>query len=150
MVWTYEISVFPAIKHNQEQTNQTKPSLYDYVMQEEEIDVEEEWVKSQFEPMYEQIFNMRQEEGNWTQVPRDVEVLISRKKIVRLRYVPENKRSLVDFEELNRRIEQELAKGNWNVEKLLRKVNAKVKYQQPKHQNRGYCIPLRISIFSRG
>ena len=69
LVWTEEVPVFPAIKHNQNQNNPTKPSHYDYVMQEEEIDVEEAWVKPKFEPMFEQIINMRQDEGNWTQVP---------------------------------------------------------------------------------
>jgi hypothetical protein len=69
--------------------------------------VEEDWVKSQFEPMYEQIANMRQDGANWTQVPRDVEVFMGKKKIVRVRYVPESKRNIVDYEELNREIERE-------------------------------------------
>ena len=127
LVWTEEVPVFPAIKHNQKQNNPRKPSHYDYVMQEEEIDVEEEWVKSQFEPMFEQIINMRQDEGNWTQVPRDVEVFIGKKKIVRLRYVPESKRSLVDFEELNRRIEQELAERELERRKAAQKDKRKGK-----------------------
>ena len=98
LVWTEEVPIFRALK----------PSYHDYVRQEEEINVEEEWVKSQFEPMYEEIVNMRQDKANWTQVPQDVEVFIGKKKIVRLRYVPESKRNLVDLEELNKLTEQEL------------------------------------------
>ena len=78
LVWTEEVSVFPALKDNQKQYNQRKPTHYDYVRQEEEIDVDEEWFKSPFEPMYEQIVNVRQDKGHWTQVPRDVEVFIDK------------------------------------------------------------------------
>ncbi|KAI2497518.1 hypothetical protein MHU86_16972 [Fragilaria crotonensis] len=76
LVWTEEVPVFPPQTNNQKQKTPQKASHYDYIRQEEEIDVEEEWVKSEFQPMFDQIINMRQEESNWTQVPRDVEVFI--------------------------------------------------------------------------
>lgn len=108
LVWTEEVPVFPPQTNNQKQKTPQKASHYDYIRQEEEIDVEEEWVKSEFEPMFDQIINMRQDDSNWTQVPRDVEVFIGKKKIIRIRYCPEYKRSLVDTAALDKRIEKEI------------------------------------------
>ena len=78
--WTEEVPVFPPQTNNQKQKTPQKASHHDYVRQEEEIDVEEEWVKSEFESMFDQIINMRQDESNWIQVPRDVQVFIGKKK----------------------------------------------------------------------
>ena len=48
-------------------------------------------------------------------------MFIGEKKIVRLRYTPESKRSLVTFEELKRRIEQELAERELERRKAAKK-----------------------------
>ena len=52
-------------------------------------------------------------------------MFIGKKKIVRLRYVPESKRSLVNFEELNRQIEQELAERELERRKDAKKDKRK-------------------------
>ena len=109
LVWTEEIPVLhPETEAEQDPDTPVKASHYDYVQQEEEINVEEEWVKAEFAPMFQQIINMRQDERHWTQVPRDVEYLIGKKKIVKVRYVPECKRSIVDTAALARRVEMEI------------------------------------------
>ena len=64
---------------------------------EEEVEIEEAWVKEAFKaPMFQHIINMRQDEPNWTQVPRDVAFMLKKKKIVKLRYMPQTTRSIVD------------------------------------------------------
>ena len=81
-----------------------------FIEHEDIIDVEEEWVKSEFAPMFDLIVNMRQDQDNWTQTPRDVPVFIGNKKIIKLRYIPPSERSIVDMRVLSERIENDLNK----------------------------------------
>ena len=68
--WTEE--VVPPTLSVSKQRNKRKDLHYEYIQHEEEIDVEEEWVKDQFGSMMQKIINMRQDETHWTHAPRDV------------------------------------------------------------------------------
>ncbi|KAI2501078.1 hypothetical protein MHU86_13369 [Fragilaria crotonensis] len=58
------------------------------VVSEEELKVDEEWVRSEYADVdIQHIINMHQTD-KWTDVPRDVEVRIAKHKVVRVRYVP--------------------------------------------------------------
>ena len=74
--------------------------------QEEEMQVDEAWVRDEFsEEDVQHIINMRLEE-NWVQVPRDIEVWIGKHKIVRVRYMKPRQRSLVDSDALATRLRE--------------------------------------------
>ena len=65
---------------------------------EEELKVEEEWVRSEYSDVdIQHIINMHQTDM-WTDVPRDVEVRIAKHKIVRVRYVPPQVRHVIDYD----------------------------------------------------
>ncbi len=70
--------------------------------------MEEEWVRSQFEPMFQHIINMQQDKPNWTQVPRDVEYKIGKKKMVKVCYSPSYTHSIVDSAAWAEQVEKEL------------------------------------------
>jgi hypothetical protein len=68
------------------------------VVAEEELKVEEEWVRSEYAEIdIQHIINMHQTD-KWTDVPRDVEVRIAKHKVVRVRYVPPQVRHVLDYE----------------------------------------------------
>ena len=68
------------------------------IVAEEELKVEEEWVRSEYaEVDIQHIINMHQT-NKWTDVPRDVEVRIAKHKVVRVRYVPPQVRHVLDYE----------------------------------------------------
>ena len=68
------------------------------VVSEEELKVDEEWVRSEYADVdIQHIINMHQTD-KWTDVPRDVEVRIAKHKIVRVRYVPPQVRHMIDYE----------------------------------------------------
>ena len=80
------------------------------VKKEEELKVDEAWVRSEFSKEdIQHIINMRQTK-HWTQVPRDVQVLISKKKVTRVRYLPATMRMIVDYEAVALKVKAELAK----------------------------------------
>ena len=62
---------------------------------EEEMKVEEEWVRAKYEDVdIQHVINMNQS-NMWVDVPRDVEVRIAKKKVVRVRY---GERFVMDYE----------------------------------------------------
>ena len=62
---------------------------------EEEMKVEEEWVRAEYEDVdIQHVINMNQS-NMWVDVPRDVEVRIAKKKVVRVRY---GERFVMDYE----------------------------------------------------
>ena len=66
--------------HAPDESDSTKMAI-----SEEELKVEEEWVRSKFAELdIQHIINMHQTD-RWTDVPRDVEVKIAKHKIVRVR-----------------------------------------------------------------
>ncbi|KAI2490748.1 hypothetical protein MHU86_23817 [Fragilaria crotonensis] len=68
------------------------------VVSEEELKVDEEWVRSEYADVdIQHIINMHQTD-KWTDVPRDVEVRIAKHKVVRVRYVPPQVRHVIDYE----------------------------------------------------
>jgi hypothetical protein len=130
--WTEEV-VPPRLSASKQRSKQ-KASHYEYIQHEEEIDVEEEWVKDQFGPMMQQIINMRQDETHWTQAPRDIAFHIGKKKIIKVRYVAESMRSIVDAEKLAVNVEKELkARG---VAKRKRKTAAEKRGGTAKSEER--------------
>jgi hypothetical protein len=75
------------------------------VISEEELRVEEEWVRSEFASLdIQHIINMHQVE-KWTDVPRDVEVRIAKHKVVRVRYVPQV-RQVIDYDKMAKAINE--------------------------------------------
>ena len=78
------------------------------IIKEEELKVDEAWVRTEFSKEdLQHIINMRQTK-QWTQVPRDVRVMISKKKVVRVRYVPSYVRMIVDYEAVTAKVKAEL------------------------------------------
>ena len=64
---------------------------------EEEMKVEEEWIRAEYEDVdIQHVINMNQS-NMWVDVPRDVEVRIAKKKVVRVRYVPKGERFVMDY-----------------------------------------------------
>ncbi len=58
-----------------------------FVVAEEEIKVEEEWVQNEYNnKVVQHVINMNQS-NNWVDVPKDVEIRIAKKKAVRFRFV---------------------------------------------------------------
>jgi hypothetical protein len=75
-----------------------------YVNAEEEIKVEEEWVRNEYnDEVVQHVINMNQS-NNWVDVPKDVEVRIAKKKVVRVRYVAEHNRYVLDYDKMAKRI----------------------------------------------
>ncbi len=65
---------------------------------EEEMNVEEEWVRAEYEDVdIQHVINMNQS-NMWVDVPRDDEVRIAKKKVVCVRYVPKGERFVMDYE----------------------------------------------------
>jgi hypothetical protein len=59
------------------------------VLAEEELKLEEEWVRSEYGELdIQQMINMHQQTNHWTDVPQDVEVQIAKHKVMRFWYVP--------------------------------------------------------------
>ena len=68
------------------------------VIAEEELKVEEEWIRSEFAEIdIQHIINIHQSD-HWTEVPRDVEVRIAKHKVVRVRYIPPQVRHVLDYD----------------------------------------------------
>ena len=77
--------------------------------------------------MFDLIVNMRQDEDNWTQTPRDVPIFIGKKKIVKIRYIPPSERSIVDTGLLSERIEDDLNKV---LKDSSKPINDRIKRKQ--------------------
>ena len=81
-----------------------------FIEKEEEMRVEEAWVRDEFsEEDVQHIINMRLED-NWIQAPRDIEVWIGKQKIVRVRYMGPRQRSIVDYDALAERWRQQFGR----------------------------------------
>jgi hypothetical protein len=79
-----------------------------YVQKTETIPVNENWIKEAYgEETFQHIINMRKT-MSFIQVPRDVLFYINNKKVLRLRYIAPQSRSIVDTEALAAIIEAEL------------------------------------------
>ena len=73
---------------------------------EEELKVEEEWVRSEFGGVdIQHIINMHQT-YMWTDVPHDVEVRIAKHKIVRVRYIPPQVRHVLDYDAMAKKFNE--------------------------------------------
>ncbi len=60
---------------------------FNYIVAEEEIKVEEEWVQNEYDnKVVQHVINMNQT-NNWVDVPKDVEIRIAKKKVVRVRFI---------------------------------------------------------------
>jgi hypothetical protein len=67
-----------------------------FIEREEEMQVDEAWVRDEFnDEDVQHIINMRLDD-NWIQAPRDIEVWIGKQKIVRVRYTGPRQRSVID------------------------------------------------------
>ena len=76
------------------------------VLAEEELKVEEEWVRSEYAELdIQHIINMHQT-NHWTDVPRDVEVRIAKHKVMRVRYVPPQVRHVLDYDAMAKVIKE--------------------------------------------
>ena len=65
---------------------------FNYIVAEEEIKVEEEWVQNEYDnKVVQHVINMNQT-NNWVDVPKDVEIRIAKKKVVRVRFIAEHNR----------------------------------------------------------
>ena len=74
------------------------------VEKEEEMRVEEEWVRAEYEEDdIQHVINMNQS-NKWVDVPKDVEVRIAKTKVVRVRYVPEHDRYVLDYKAMAKKI----------------------------------------------
>jgi hypothetical protein len=73
-----------------------------FIEQEEEMQVDEAWVRDEFsEEDVQHIINMRLD-NTWIQAPRDIEVRIGKEKIVRVRYTGPRQMRVVDNEAMTK------------------------------------------------
>jgi hypothetical protein len=76
------------------------------VLAEEELKVEEEWVRSEYAELdIQHIINMHQT-NHWTDVPRDIEVRIAKHKVMRVRYVPPQVWHVLDYDAMAKVIKE--------------------------------------------
>jgi hypothetical protein len=76
------------------------------VLAEEELKVEEEWVRSKYADLdIQHIINMHQT-NHWTDVPQDVEVQIAKHKVMRVRYVPPQVHHVLDYDAMAKVIKE--------------------------------------------
>ena len=77
---------------------------FNYVVTEEEIKVEEEWVQNEYDnKVVQHVINMNQS-NNWVDVLKDVEIRIAKKKVVRIRYIAKHSRYVLDYEKMANKI----------------------------------------------
>ena len=89
------------------------------IKRQEELYVEESWVRDKFlEEDVQHIMNMRKT-GSWNQVPRDLQIWIGKHRIVCLHYLPVRPRSVINFEALQEEY------GNWTRQPKIFKKPAK-------------------------
>ncbi|KAI2493996.1 hypothetical protein MHU86_20527 [Fragilaria crotonensis] len=73
-----------------------------FIEQEEEMQVDEAWVRDEFsEEDVQHIINMRLD-NTWIQAPRDIEVWIGKQKIVRVRYTGPRQMRVIDSEAMTK------------------------------------------------
>jgi hypothetical protein len=73
-----------------------------FIEQEEEMQVDEAWVRDEFsEEDVQHIINMRLDD-KWIQAPRDIEVWIGKQKIVRVRYTGPRQMRVIDSEAMTK------------------------------------------------
>ncbi len=73
---------------------------FNYTVAEEEIKVEEEWVRNEYDnEVVQHVINMNQT-NNWVDVPKDVEIRIAKKKVVRVCFIAEHNRYVLDYKQL--------------------------------------------------
>ncbi|KAI2490874.1 hypothetical protein MHU86_23697 [Fragilaria crotonensis] len=73
-----------------------------FIEQEEEMQVDEAWVRDEFsEEDVQHIINMRLD-NTWIQAPRDIEVRIGKQKIVRVRYTGPRQMRVIDSEAMTK------------------------------------------------
>ena len=87
--------------HAPDESDSTKMAI-----SEEELKVEEEWVRSKFAELdIQHIINMHQTD-KWTDVPRNAEVRIAKHTIVCVRYVPPQVRHVLDYDAMAKAINE--------------------------------------------
>jgi hypothetical protein len=104
------------------ETQASMPAEPYFVEKEEEMRVDEEWIINEFgSQVVQHVINMRQTK-HWNEVPRDVEVFLGKKKILRVRYVRPQTRMILDIEKLMRKQDDEDASTKGTPQKKQKQV----------------------------
>jgi hypothetical protein len=110
LVWKEKMSLATLQKREEDdEAEDSKPKAKAdkdvYMEKTDEIEVNENWIKEAYgEETFQHIINMRRTKG-FTQVPRDVNMYINKKKVLRVRYIAPQARSIVDTEALAKQIQ---------------------------------------------
>lgn len=110
LVWKEKMPLATTqMREEDDEAKDSKPKAKEdkniFIEKTDEIEVNENWIKEAFgEETIQHVINMRQTKG-FTQVPRDVNLYINKKKVLRVRYIAPQARSIVDTEALAKQVQ---------------------------------------------
>jgi hypothetical protein len=77
---------------------------FNYIVAEEEIKVEEEWVRNEYDnEVVQHIINMNQT-NNWVDVPKDGKIRFAKKKVVRVQFIAKHNMYVLDYDKMAKKI----------------------------------------------